>query len=84
MHESEMLYRSRIGEVSELVCVAARTDPIIHKLLEQYGRGIIVTKEEMLCRMVLELAEQTESQRWRLIEAAQRATQIAIAVPTIL
>ena len=46
----------------------------VKQIMDAYAHGGIITMQEALCRMVVELATDTESQRKQMIDLMQRST----------
>ena len=46
----------------------------VKQVMDAYAHGGIITMQEALCRMVVELATDTESQRKQMIDLMQRST----------
>lgn len=49
-------YLHRLHEFPHEIRTLAETNTIIHRVIEEYAHGAIITREEALCRMIIILA----------------------------
>jgi len=54
----------------------------VKQIMDAYAHGGIITMQEALCRMVVELATDTESQRKQMIHMIERSTFIMPEMPS--
>ena len=64
----------RYAEFPDPVRVLGYEVPRVRRIMDMYAHGEIITLQEALCRMVVELATDTESQRKQMIDLMQRST----------
>lgn len=74
------LYHERLNQFPKQITDLYGDDPIIHSVLEAYAHGGIITKEEALYRMVVELSRTTDSYKKDLIRQVQLAGIAAFPV----
>jgi hypothetical protein len=55
----------------------------VKQIMDAYAHGGIITMQEALCRMVVELATDTESQRKQMIHMMERSTFIMPEMPAV-
>lgn len=55
--------RRRIAEFPDPVRVLGYHHPLVKSVMDSYAHGAIITKEEALCRMVVELAKSDTEQK---------------------
>lgn len=62
-------HNKRVSEFNGPIMKTAIRNPIIHKIITMYAIGEIITKEEALSRMVVELAKDWKEEQRRACEA---------------
>ena len=70
----------RFSEFPDPVRLLAYNVPRVREIIEMYACGEIITMQEALCRMVVELATDTESQRKQMIDMMQRSTLAPVPI----
>lgn len=68
---SREIYRERINQFPRQIVDLSNDNPIIHTVLQAFAHGAIITKEEALYRMVIELARTSDSYKNDLIKQVQ-------------
>ncbi len=66
---SEALYRRRRRDFEGPIHEIGIHEPIVHRILMRYAKGEIVTKEEALSQMVVDLARNLDRRTEMLIKA---------------
>jgi hypothetical protein len=66
MNEQDYFYRRR--QFDELTQKLGREDIIVHRVIEAYAHGSIVTKEEALCQMVVYLSHDWKREQDKYME----------------
>ena len=67
-HLPEPVYRQRHSEFPDPIMQLAMYNPLIHRIIDQYAHGEILTREEALCQMVVNLANQNNDMEKNLME----------------
>jgi hypothetical protein len=57
MKIDRMEYERRMNEFRGPIQIVAFQNPIVHRIVEMYAHGEIITKEEALSKMIVLLAE---------------------------
>lgn len=81
MKEFQLLNRSQ--ELPSLIRDLARTNGVVNQFVEAYIYGQIVTKEELYCQMVVELAKSRDQLMDQMVNEAQMKTVLFQVDPTI-
>lgn len=64
----------RYAEFPEPIRALQYEVPKVRQIMDAYACGRIITLQEALCQMVVELATDTEAQRRHMVDLMQRAT----------
>jgi hypothetical protein len=69
MRTDPELFHRRAAEFGPQISELSLHNPLIYEVIQQYARGMIITKEEALCRMVVELGQNWEEKQRQAFEA---------------
>lgn len=64
----------RYAEFPDPVRLQSYQSPRLKKIMDMFAHGEIITLQEALCRMVVEQATDTESQKRQMFDLMQRST----------
>lgn len=67
LHEQET-YERRFSHFEDPIRLLGYNNPLVREVMERYARGIIITKEEALCQMVVGLNKDWSDERRRHYE----------------
>ncbi len=81
MKLTEQMYRRRLAQFPEPIQVIAEKNSLVQRVVGMYAHGQILTLEEALCRMVVELSSDWDARTRELFELHGRLTFPAIIPP---
>lgn len=74
-------YEKRFRDFPEPIQELFQESPVVARVIQLYAHGDIITKEEALCRMVIELSKDVEHARRNMIEMMSRSAIPGIVYP---